>query len=209
MNIIIVGAGDLGQLIAYHIEHDAKQTVVGFLDDTIENGQLIDGQLVLGSIKDAQGLFQNQVFDSAVIAIGYNHFDFRASVFENLQKICPMFSFIHTSSYVDPSVQVGEGVVIFPGCVFDKGCVIGDNVLFNAGVIMAHDSKVDKHSFFGPGANVAGFSVIGAKCFIGINATILNNLHICNETFLGAGSLVNKSITNKGKYIGVPAKLKL
>jgi len=209
MNIIIVGAGDLGQLISYHIEHDARQTVVGFLDDTIKKGELVDNKPVLGNIKDAQDLFQNQVFDRAVIAIGYNHFDFRASVFDKIQKICTMYSFIHTSSYVDTSVKVGEGVVILPGCVFDKGCEIGDNVLFNAGVVMAHDSKVEKHSFFGPGVNVAGFSVIGAKCFVGINATILNNLHICDEAFLAAGSLVNKSITTRGTYIGIPAKLKL
>ena len=70
---------------------------------------------------------------------------------KEIKKIMPLYSFIHSSAYIDPSTKIGNGVVVLPGCVIDKGCVIEDNVLMNAGVVIAHDSKVKEHSFFGPG----------------------------------------------------------
>lgn len=207
--IIIIGAGDLGQLLAHHITHDAQQTIVGFLDDTMVKETLVDGFPVLGGIQDAQTFFNQGLCDEAIIAIGYNHFEFRASVFEDIKQIMPIYSFIHSSAYIDPSTKIGNGVVVLPGCVIDKGCVIEDNVLMNAGVVIAHDSKVKEHSFFGPGVKIAGFSVVGSKCFLGISSTILNNLTICDSVIIAAGALVNKSITEKGTYIGIPAKIKL
>lgn len=207
--IIIIGGGDLGQLIAYHVKNDAKQTIVGFLDDTFEKDTILDGYPVLGRIKDAQTLFNQCICDAAIVAIGYNHFEFRASVFEEIKQIMPLYSFIHSSSYVDPSSFIGDGVVILPGCVIDKGCVLENNVLLNAGVVIAHDSKVKEHSFLGPGVKIAGFSVVGSKCFLGISSTLLNNLSISDSVVIAAGALVNKSITERGTYIGVPAKIKL
>lgn len=206
--IIIIGAGDLGQLLAHHITHDAQQTIVGFLDDTTVKETLVEGYPVLGGIQDAQTLFNLGLCDEAIIAIGYNHFEFRASVFEDIKQIMPIYSFIHSSVYIDPSTKIGDGVVVLPGCVIDKGCVIEDNVLMNAGVVIAHDSKIMKHSFLGPAVKIAGFTTIGSRCFLGINATILNNLKISDAVLIAAGALVNKSITEKGTYIGIPAKLK-
>ena len=207
--IIIIGAGDLGQLLAYHIKNDAKQTIVGFLDDTLDIGTLIGMNKVLGGVKDAQKFYNQGVCDAAIIAIGYNHFEFRAAIFEEIKQIMPLYTFIHTSSYVDPSSFIGEGVVILPGCIIDKGCTIENNVLMNAGVVIAHDSKVKEHSFLGPGVSIAGYSLIGSKCFLGIGSIILNNLSISDSIVIAAGALVNKSIKKRGTYIGVPAKLKL
>lgn len=209
MKIAIIGAGDLGKTLAYHIANDTSNKVVGFFDDTLPKDSIIDGNIVLGNISEAENCFQNGIFDCFVMAIGYNHFEFRAKLYEEMKLVAPFYTFVHSSSYVDSSAQIGEGVFIFPGCVLDKSCEIEDNVLLNAGVIIAHDSKVKKHSFLGPAVKIAGFSEIGQKCFVGINSTIINNIVISDSVYLGAGSLVVKSINNEGTYIGSPVKIKI
>lgn len=209
MNIAIIGAGDLGKVLAYHIENDSNDNVVGFLDDNYSKAELVQGKPVLGNIDEAQRLFDEGQFDQLLVAIGYNHFEFRASVFEKMKSIAPLYTFIHSSSYVDSSIVIGSGVFIFPGCVIDRGCVIEENVLLNTGVIIAHDSKVKKHSFIAPAVNISGFSEIGEKCFLGINATIVDNVVIGNSIQIGAGSLVLKTLEVEGIYIGSPAKLKI
>jgi len=128
MKIAIIGAGDLGETLAYYIENDTHNQVVGFFDDTFPQNTNINGKLVLGKISDSKHFFKMGYFDNFVLAIGYNHFEFRAKIFEEMKLIAPFYSFIHTSSYVDNSVNVGEGVFIFPGCLIDKGCKIEDNV---------------------------------------------------------------------------------
>ena len=107
MNIAIIGAGDLGKVLAYHIENDSNDKVVGFLDDNYQQGELIKEKPVLGNIDEAQRLFDEGQFDQLLIAIGYNHFEFRASVFENMKSIAPIYTFIHSSSYVDTSNLIG------------------------------------------------------------------------------------------------------
>ena len=204
----IIGAGDLGQLIAYHAINDSGFEVVGFFDDTLTSGTLINNIKVLGNINDITYAYANKMFDGLMIAIGYKHMDFRKSIFDKYNKDIPFASIVHSSCYIDPSCSIGKGVFILPGTTLDKGCVIGNNVLLNTGVVIAHDSTVKEHSFIAPAVKIAGFTTVGAKCFIGINATILNNLSVCDEVLIGAGGLVNKSINIQGTYIGIPVKLK-
>lgn len=208
MKLLVVGAGDLGKTLAYHIDNDTTDDVVGFLDDTLIVGSIVQGKKVVGKIDDAQLLFNQGIADQFVIAIGYKHFDFRAEVFKNMKNIAPIYKFIHSSSYVDASTKIGEGVLVFPGCIIDMGCILEDNVLLNTGVVIAHDSIVKKHSFVAPSVTISGFSEIGEKCFIGTNATVVDKVKIGNSIQIGAASLVLKSIEKKGLYIGSPVELK-
>lgn len=49
--------------------------------------------------------------------------------------------------------------------------------------------------------------IIGEKCWIGANTTILKGVHIGNEAVVGTMSLVNKDIPSKVLAAGVPAKV--
>ena len=207
--IAIIGAGDLGQLIAYHAINDSGYEVVGFFDDTLAPGMIIDKIKVIGNINDIMTSFLDGMFDGLMIGIGYKHMDFRQHVFEKFVSLIPFANIIHSSCYIDSSCTIGKGVFILPGTILDKGCIIGNNVLLNTGVVVAHDSIIHAHSFIAPAVKIAGFTTIGSKCFLGINATILNNLTICDEVIVGGGSLINKSIIKSGIYIGIPAKLKI
>lgn len=49
--------------------------------------------------------------------------------------------------------------------------------------------------------------IIGEKCWIGANTTILKGVHIGNEAVIGTMSLVNKDVPSKVLAAGVPAKV--
>lgn len=49
--------------------------------------------------------------------------------------------------------------------------------------------------------------IIGKKCWIGANTTILKGVHIGNEAVIGTMSLVNKDVPSKVLAAGVPAKV--
>ena len=48
---------------------------------------------------------------------------------------------------------------------------------------------------------VAGKTIIGNNCFFGINSTIVNNIKIGDEVFIGAGALVNKDLRKQSTII--------
>jgi sugar O-acyltransferase (sialic acid O-acetyltransferase NeuD family) len=204
--LAIIGSGDLGQLIAYHAQKDAQKEVVGFFNDFAVQGSKVDDIPVLGGMEDVQDLYKNGIFDALMIGVGYHHFEFRKKAFERFKGIIPFANIIHSSSYIDPSCQLGEGLFILPGCTLDRQVQLADNVLLNTACSIAHDSRVGAHSFLSPRVALAGFVEIGECCNIGINTTVIDNIKITDGVQTGGGTVVTKSLERKGLYVGVPAR---
>lgn len=204
--IAIIGSGDLGQSIAHYARNNDYE-IVGFYDDFQQTDSVI-GIPLLGKLDKIETDYKRQLFDALVCAVGYNHFDFREKVFKKYRHGLgiPFATIIDSSCHVDTSASIGDGVVMFPTSMVDKGCVIEDNVLLNVGVTIAHDSRVKEHSFLSPRVAVAGFSTIGKRCMIGINSTIIDNISVCDDTRVGGGTLLIHDVTEKGLYVGVPAR---
>jgi sugar O-acyltransferase (sialic acid O-acetyltransferase NeuD family) len=203
--LAIIGAGDLGQLIAYHAITDKHYDNVVFFDDFQIVNTVIDGLKVIGGIKDIKSKYEAKLFDELIIAIGYKHLEFKKQLFEQIELFSiPFGKILHTSSYIDKSCEIGKGVVVLPGCCLDRNVVIEDNVLINTSCTIAHDSKIGNHCFLSPRVAIAGFTIIDELCLLGINTTIIDNLHICSCVQTGGGALVIKSISDSGLYVGVP-----
>lgn len=203
----IIGAGDLGQLIAYHAITDKHFDSVVFLDDYKEKDGVVDGYKVIGKIADAETAFSQNFFSHIIIAIGYKHLNARKAVFEKLVQLnIPFANIIHSSSYVDGSCNLGKGIFILPGCTLDRNVVIGNNTVINTACAIAHDTEIGTHCFLSPRVAIAGFCKIESQCLLGINCTVIDNISICSQTQIGGGSVVVKSIEEPGLYVGVPAK---
>ncbi len=205
MTLGIIGAGDLGQQIAYlALKLDCQFKEVVFFDDT-KIGQVLTFGKVIGGLNDIEQKFQEGVFQQVIIGIGYNHMQFRKSIFEKFVGIIPFANVIHPSALIDESVKLGEGIVVYAGSIIDAQSIIQNNVLLNVGVTIAHDTIVGNHCFFGPRVAVAGFVKIDECCIFGINSTIIDNLTIEKNIRIGAGAVVTKHLIQSGTYVGVPA----
>ena len=204
--LAIIGSGDLGQLIAYHAIADNHFEIAGYFDDFKTAGTRVGEHLILGNIEQVDRGFQNNTFDVLLVAIGYKHFEQRENVFSAFKEKIPFATLIHRSCYIDPSCTVGAGSVLLPGCVFDYNVRIGENVLVNTGCCLAHDSSVDDHSFLSPSVAIAGFCKIGKCCNIGINSTVIDNIMISNNIQTGGGTVVINDLSEKGLYVGNPAR---
>jgi sugar O-acyltransferase (sialic acid O-acetyltransferase NeuD family) len=206
--LAIIGAGDLGQQMAYHLESDNQFKCVGFLDDFAPANLLVNEIPVLGKLKDANSLFSAQKFDGLIIGIGYNHIAFRAMVFEKLSKSIPFFSFVHSTSFIAKNVVIGNGTFIFPRCIIDIKSRIGNNCVFYNGCNISHDNIIENHVFISPGVQIGGFCNIGRNSHLGIGTIIKDNINLCSSTKTGAGAVLVKNTEEPGLYIGCPAKIK-
>ncbi len=82
---------------------------------------------------------------------------------------------------------------------------IGDDCFISHGVMFVNDLfKTGKPA--GGKVNLWKSTKIGCNVSIGTNSTILP-VQICNNTVIGAGSVVTKDIPIPGIYAGNPAKL--
>lgn len=206
--LAIIGSGDLGFQIAYHAKFDGNFEIAGFFDDFETPGNIKHGHSILGKTDDIEEAFKKGKFDCLLVAIGYKHLQFRHRIFERFYRKIPFANLIHSSSYVDPSCILGEGVVIYPGCTLDMNCRIGNNVLLNAGCVIAHDSEIGSHCFLSPAVNVAGFVKVEPLVNLGIGTVVIDNINIKSQVRTGAGAVVINNLDTPGLYVGIPAEFK-
>lgn len=204
--LAIIGAGDLGQLIAHHAVGDNHYEIAGFFDDFRAPGDLAGDYPVLGGVEAILPLFQAGQFDELMIAIGYKHLAVRRALFQRFAGQVPLGSVVHSSASVDASCRLGTGIFVLPGCVLDRNVVLADNVVLNTACVIAHDSEVGAHTFLSPRVAVAGFVQIGEGCNIGINTTLIDNITIGDGIQTGGGTVVIKSLVQPGLYVGNPAR---
>jgi len=205
--LAVIGAGDLGRLIAHYAALSGQFTLAGFFDDFLAPGERVESTIVCGPIQHIERIYAERQFDEIIIGVGYKHFGVRKQLYERLSKKVPFAKVIHPSSYVDQTCRVGSGTVILPGCVLDRNVVVADNVFLNVGCAAAHDTTIGAHSFLGPRVSIAGASNVKECCFLGVGATITNHVSLCTGAIIGAGAVVVKDVTQPGKYVGCPAKL--
>lgn len=114
---------------------------------------------------------------------------------------------ISPSAQVSNSSVIGKSTLICPNATINCLSTIGNGCIINTGAIIEHECFVDAYTHIAPGAVLTGNVKIGKNCFIGANAVIKQGIHIADDVVIGAGTVVLKNITNKGTWVGNPAKL--
>ncbi len=199
--LVILGAGELGRQVAHYAELDGHFGILGFLDDTFQIGESVVGKPILGNLDDVKQLFVKGVFDCVFIAIGYNHFDFKSSLYNSVKALnIPLATIISPQVYVDPTASVGSGSILYPGCIVEKDAVVEDNVAINVNATIAHNARVGKHSFIAGGAVLAGYAQVGERCFVGVNSVINDHIVVCDDVTIGSLTVVGKNIKKPGLY---------
>lgn len=204
----IVGAGDLGVQLAHLARKTGKYEPVAFFDDSCEAGRLIAGIPVHGGLAMLEDAHSLPPLDELVIAIGYRHLEFRQQLFERLRARFRFATLVHPNAFVDPTCLLGEGAVVYAGCVLDMNSEIGCNALLNVGCVIAHDSKVGAGCFLSPAVKIAGFVQLEPSVTLGIGTIVIDNIRIASGARTGAGAVVINDLEAPGLYVGVPARMK-
>lgn len=205
--LVIIGASELGSLVKYYAEDSGDYKVVGYYDDFKTKDTRLNGIKIIGTVNNVLNDFHSNIFEYLFIAIGYNHMDKRKYYFNQFKDSIPFPNIIHRSAYIDSSVKLGKGNIVFPGCVVDCFSELKDNILLNTGVSIAHHTTIQSHCFIAPGVSFAGRVNIGESCFIGIGSIITDLVNISKGCIIGGGSLVFNNTEPDQLLYGSPAKV--
>lgn len=102
---------------------------------------------------------------------------------------------------IENDVEVGANTTIDRGALGDT--VIGAGVKLDNQIQIGHNVRVGAHTAMAGCVAVAGSAEIGARCSIGAAAVILGHLRIADDTWIGAATIVSRTIYKPGRYTGV------
>lgn len=199
-DVIIIGAGGHAKVIA-DIIYKSGDNLIGFLDDNLANKgkEIYLGKKVLGTTKDIE-IYNKNYF---IIGIGNNSIRKKINNENNLK----LYTAIHPSAIIAEDVKIGTGSVIMAGVVINPGTVIGKNCIINTCSSLDHDNLLEDYVHISPGAHLAGTVSVKEGTWICTGAIVKNNITIGKNNIIGAGGVVIKDIIEENTtYIGVPAR---
>jgi sugar O-acyltransferase (sialic acid O-acetyltransferase NeuD family) len=208
MNIVLIGGGNQAHYTIDIIKKENKYNIIGIIDSVQEIGSIRFGYPILGRQEQLEELIKKHKIQAGIITIGDNWS--RYNVFKQIVSLIPDFKFvnaIHPSVVIGSTTQLGVGIVAMAGCIFNPKAVIGDFTFFATGAQIEHDCEINDFSSVSAGSIMGGYVKIGRFSAITLGVTIMDRLTIGNNTVVGSGSLVTKSLPDNVLAYGSPAKI--
>lgn len=208
MDIAVFGAGGFGREVALLIDQinasEKKFNFIGYFDDGVEKGTVVNGYEVLGNTSDLNN-YPNEL--AIALAIGDCRIkEIVRSKITNSKVSFP--SLVHPNSKLPEGVAntLGDGCIICNGCIITVNVTIRDFVILNLQCTVGHDAEIGDFCSLMPAVNVSGEVTIGSSVFIGTGAKIINLTAIGSNSIIGAGAVVSKDIPANCTAVGIPAK---
>lgn len=113
---------------------------------------------------------------------------------------------IHQTALIDTTAVIKPGTFIGPFCSVFSNAVVDHDCMIGPYSMIGHNSKIDSNCILNPGTLIAGSVNVGKNCRFGIKSTVIDKVTIADNVIVGAGSLINKNLSQSGKYVGSPAR---
>ena len=207
--IVIVGAGGMGRDTQWLIERinesdqQEKYEILGYIDDGIEAGTMIDDHKVLGGID-----FLINYKEPLAVAFALGN----AKIRRKLVEKCLDNPNLTYPNLIDPSVimskriMLGQGNIICTSVIMTTNIWIGDfNLICNRSIV-GHDDRIGNYNTLYPGVLLSGDVRINTLTEIGTGSQIIQGLRITDEVIAGAGSTIIRDIEIPGTYVGSPVR---
>lgn len=185
-NLLILGAGSHGKVVAESAELEGKWDEISFLDDRDDMKNIGEFKIV-GKINDYKDLLKDYKY--AFVAIGNN--EKRLELINKLIRVgfnVPVI--IHPRACVSRYSEIASGSVVLAGAIVNVNTTIGKGCIININSCVDHDSEVSSGVHVSSGAVVRSMVKIGELSIIGAGACVKSGSILNEKTTLTEGKVV-------------------
>jgi len=206
--LVIFGAGDIARLAHHYFTHDSPHEVAAFVVDSAYRRADTFLGLPLVDAEEVTGRFPPSDFQMFV-ALSYARMNaVRAEKYAAMKAAgYSLVSYVSSKCSYLAQTPPGDNCFILEDNTVQPFVTIGNNVTLWSGNHIGHDSTIEDHCFITSHVVISGNVRVGARSFIGVNATLRNSITIAPQTLIGAGAIIMKNTRPKEVYMPERAKL--
>ena len=205
--LIIFGAAEIASLAKFYFTHDSNYEVVAFtVDDQYVEDDHFDGLPVI-PFSEMCVKYPSQEFDLHV-ALSYQKLNqLREEKYFQAKKAgYHLATYVSTKATTWPDLCVGDNCFILEDQTIQPTVKIGNNVMLWSGNHIGHGTVIGDHTYLASHVVISGHCHIGRRCFIGVNATFRDFLKIGDDVFVGMDSSVSKDLENGSMVLSVQSE---
>jgi sugar O-acyltransferase (sialic acid O-acetyltransferase NeuD family) len=200
--IIIFGNTSNARLAKFFFDKDSDYQVDAFVVDRQYITSHRFENLPIVATEDVLDIYPPSTHD-AFVAVGYKNMN---KVREDLYHIMKekgytLPNYISSRCSFLTEEPIGDNNLILEDNTIQPFVKIGSNNVFWSGNHIGHDVVIEDHIFITSHVVVSGFVKIKPNCFLGVNATIRDDVTINRETLVAAGAIIMKDTVEKGVYL--------
>jgi len=198
--VAVLGAGGHAKVVIATLREAGYEPSIVLDDDPACWGGRVLGVPTQGPVS----AFSEHGITAAVIAIGSNAA--RQRVAEAVQGV-EWITIVHPRAFVDTTVRLGRGTVVFAGAVIQPDTTCGDHVIVNTSASVDHDCVIEDFVHVAPGVRLAGGVRVARAAFVGIGSVVIPGRQIGANAVVGAGAVVITDVPAAATVVGVPARV--
>jgi sugar O-acyltransferase (sialic acid O-acetyltransferase NeuD family) len=193
--VVVFGTRDFASLAHYYLRTDSEHEVVAFavhrefMPDTpvFEN-------LPVVALDELDKNFPASRY-AAFAPMSHTKMNRqRESVYNELKaQGYSLISYISSRATCLNEGAIGDNCFILENNTIQPFVTIGNNVVLWSGNHIGHHSQIMDHVFFTSHVVLSGHCIVNRYCFLGVNATIRDQLTLEEGTLVGMGANITKS----------------
>lgn len=206
--IVIVGAGEQGEIAWEYFTHDSPHEVVAFSVERayMDGDSGYEGTPVV-ALEELAERYPPSEYKAFVALSSHQLNRVRARLYRRVKEMgYTCASYVSSRAFVWHNVKVGENCMIFEDNVLQHHVEVGDDVVLWSGNHVGHRTRIGDHCFVSSHCVISGYCEIGDYSFLGVNSCFGDNLKVARDNVVGAGAVVVKDTEARRVYVGNPAK---
>lgn len=206
--LVIFGSAEIAELALYYFSHDSDYRVVAFtVDDAFVDREHFQGLPLVPFSQLAERFPPGE--NDMHVALSYGKLNrLRQDKYEQAKAAgYSLASYICSKSVTWPDLSIGDNCFILENQTIQPTVRIGNNVMIWSGNHLGHGSVIGDHTYIASHVVISGHCKIGKRCFFGVNATVREFCNIGDDCFIAMDASVTRDLSEGAVALGVPAEI--
>lgn len=206
--LILFGTAEIAELAKFYFEHDSDYQVAAFtVDDEYVTSDTFQGLPVIPFSELARHYPPDQV--EMHVALSYVRLNqLRQEKYEQAKRAgYRLASYVCSKSVTWPDLSIGDNCFILENQTIQPTVKIGNNVMLWSGNHLGHGSVFGDHTYVASHAVISGHCRIGQRCFFGVNVTLRDFCTIGDDVFIAMDASITKDIPSGAVVLGTPGDI--